>query len=81
MLQQLVSVIGAGLVLLAYALSQGGRLRHTDLAYGLMNFLGASLLTWVAIVDRRLGFILLESVWAVLSLVPLVPRRRGVTGP
>ena len=76
MLQQLISVAGAGLVLLAYALAQTGRLRPADVTYGLMNFLGATLLTWVAVVDRRAGFILLESAWAVLSLLPLL-RRKG----
>jgi hypothetical protein len=71
-LYQIVSVVGATLVLLAYALSQSGRLKPTDLVYGVMNFVGASLLTWVAVVDWRVGFILLESIWAVLSLVPLI---------
>jgi hypothetical protein len=65
---------------MAYALAQTDRLRPTDVAYGLMNFLGASLLTWVAVVDRRAGFILLESVWAVLSLLPLIRRRRHLAG-
>jgi len=73
-LYQIVSVVGATLVLLAYALSQAGRLKPADLAYGVMNFVGASLLTWVAVVDWRVGFILLESVWAVLSLMPLLRR-------
>ncbi|MEJ2204138.1 MAG: hypothetical protein P8170_08510 [Gemmatimonadota bacterium] len=81
MLYQLVSVLGAALVLLAYGLSQAGRLRPTDVAYGLMNLIGASLLTWIAVVDRRLGFILLESVWAALSLLPLIRRKARLAVP
>jgi hypothetical protein len=72
---QALSLIGALLVLGAFALLNTGRLRPTDLSYGLANFVGASLLAWVAVVDRRVGFILLESAWAVLSLLPLIRRR------
>jgi hypothetical protein len=73
---QLVSLVGAALILVAYALNQAGRVRPSDTAYMLMNFVGAALLAWVAVVDRRVGFILLEGAWAVLSLVPLVRERR-----
>jgi hypothetical protein len=75
---QFVSLAGAVLILAAYALSQAGRLGPRDVSYMVMNVVGASLLTWVAVVDRRVGFILLEGAWAVLSLVPLLRvRRRG----
>jgi hypothetical protein len=73
---QLVSLAGAVLILLAYALNQGGRLGPSDTAYMLMNLVGASLLAWVAVIDRRAGFILLEGAWAVLSLLPLLRRGR-----
>ena len=75
MFLQALSLIGALLVLGAFALVNTGRVRPTDLSYGLANFVGASLLAWVAIVDRRVGFILLESAWAVLSLLPLIRSR------
>lgn len=74
---QAISVVGAVLVLLAYGLINAGRIRATDLAYVAMNFVGSGLLAWVAVVDRRAGFILLESAWALMSLVPLLRRRKG----
>ncbi len=81
MLHQVVSVVGALLILAAYALSQAGRLRPSDVSYAVLNFVGAGLLTWVAVVDRRAGFILLEGSWALLSLLPLAwSRRPGVDG-
>lgn len=77
MFYQVVSLAGAVLILLAYALNQGGRLGPSDTGYMLMNLVGASLLAWVAVIDRRAGFILLEGAWAVLSLLPLLRRGRG----
>lgn len=79
MFLQLVSLAGAVLILLAYGLSQTGRLGPHDSAYMVMNLVGAALLTWVAVVDRRAGFIVLEGTWAILSLVPLVRGRRRPT--
>ena len=81
-LYQALSLIVAALVLRAFGLLNAGRLRHTDVSYGLMNFVGAALLTWVAVVDRRAGFIILESTWALISLAPLfrtapAPRQAG----
>jgi hypothetical protein len=75
MLEQLVSLVGAALVLAAYAGLQSGRLDRESAAFCLMNFVGSGLLTWIAVVDRRAGFILLEGLWALLSLIPLVTRR------
>jgi len=71
---QALSLAGALLVLGAFGLLNAGRLKPSDLAYVLMNFIGASLLTWVAVEDRRVGFILLESTWALMSLLPLLRR-------
>ncbi|GMV04944.1 MAG: hypothetical protein AMXMBFR53_12240 [Gemmatimonadota bacterium] len=79
MFYQALSLVGALLVLGAFGLLNAGRQKPADLSYVLMNFVGASLLTWVAVADRRVGFILLESTWALMSLLPLL-RRRGKAG-
>jgi len=38
------------------------------------------LLLWVALVDRRWGFILLEAVWALVSIPPLLRRSSAAAG-
>ena len=82
-LVQLISVVGALMVLAAYAAYQRGRLGRDDVLYNLLNVAGPALLTWVAVLDRRWGFILLEGVWALLSVRPLLRawRRRATTPP
>ena len=80
MFYQLLSLVGAAFVLGAYAALQAGRLDRTDRSFNLFNFVGSALLTWVAVVDRRAGFIALEGLWAIFSLVPLL-RGGGRTRP
>lgn len=72
MLYQLISVAGAVMILIAYAGNQRGWMDRRDVRYNLLNLVGSALLAWVAIVDRRLGFIGLESAWALLSIPPLI---------
>lgn len=74
MLHQIASVIGALLVLAAYGALQTGRLARETRLFSVLNFVGSALLTWVAIVDQRLGFILLEAVWALLSIPGMLRR-------
>jgi uncharacterized membrane protein len=73
---QVVSVAGAVMVLVGYAALQRGALSREDRLFNLLNFVGSALLAWIAIVDRRWGFILLEVIWALLSLPPLLRRAR-----
>ena len=73
--QQAVAVVGALLVLAGYLALQTGRLGRESRVFNALNFFGSALLTWVAIVDRRWGFILLEGVWALLSVPAMVWRR------
>jgi hypothetical protein len=76
MLFQATSLLGAFMVLGAYLALQRGWLRGDDRVFNVLNFVGAGMLTWVAVEDRRIGFILLEGAWALLSL-PGALRRRG----
>jgi len=77
---QLLSLTGAACILTAYVANQRGRLGPDRRLYSVLNLVGALLLLWVAIVDLRWGFILLEAVWAAVSIPPLLrPRTPAAT--
>ena len=42
-----------------------------------MNLLGSGVLTAIAVIERQWGFLLLEGVWALMSLWGLVAILRG----
>ncbi|MGI9627573.1 MAG: CBU_0592 family membrane protein [Longimicrobiales bacterium] len=79
MLLQVISMIGATLILGAYVANQKGWSGPTKALYNASNLAGALLLGWVAVADQRMGFILLEAVWAIVSIPPLFKSLR-VTG-
>lgn len=79
-MQQLLGLIGAVLILLPFAASQTGRLSTTTVLYQLPNLLGSLLLTAVAVVSRQYGFVLLEGVWAIMSVVGLIKVQRASSG-
>ncbi len=72
MFYQIVSLVGACMILGAYAANQRGLLGPQHRLYSALNLLGALLLGWVAILDQRWGFILLEAAWVMVSLPPLI---------
>jgi hypothetical protein len=73
---QVLSLLGALLVLGAFVQQQRGRWKSDGPAYLWLNLAGAAALTVVAVWDRRVGFVLLESVWAIVSLLSLVKASR-----
>ena len=70
-----MSVTGAVLVLVAFACLQTGKLDRRDIWFNVLNFVGSMLLGFVALHDRRWGFIGLEFIWAALSVPPLFHRK------
>ena len=76
---QVIQLIGAFLILIPFAAVQLRRLQVTTVAYQLLNLLGSSALTFVAVSQQQYGFILLEGIWAIMSFVGLVQLRRRVT--
>ncbi len=74
---QAISVVGALLILLAYAANQFGWTDASNLLYQVANLVGSAILTAVAVIEFQLGFILLEGVWALMSLWGIVSILRG----
>lgn len=72
-----VGTLGAGAVILAYALLQLGRWRSEDLIYSTINALGAGLILVSLAVEPNVPSIFIESFWLLISLVGLLRARRG----
>ena len=78
---QLVSIIGALAVLGAFAADQFGWVDPGRLSYALANFVGAGILTAVAVVEGQVGFVLLQGAWSLISLWGMFVILRGRPGP
>lgn len=68
MINQIISIVGAMMILGAYIAFQRGWLGKKDRAYHALNLVGSALLTFIAVGDGRIGFIILEGVWALISI-------------
>lgn len=76
---QLVQIAGSLLILAAFAASQAGRLPIDSQLYLVLNFIGSAILAVLAWIDQQWGFLLLEGVWAIVSLWSLMQLMRGRT--
>lgn len=66
-MDQIVQIVGAMLILAAYAGAQMGRLDQRSLSYLWLNLVGSVILAVLAAVESQYGFLLLEAVWAIFS--------------
>jgi hypothetical protein len=78
---QFAQVVGALLILAAYAAAQFGRLSTHSRGYLLLNIAGSGILAVLALDGRQWGFVLLEGVWALLSLWGLAAGLLGKQSP
>ena len=74
---QAISVLGALAILLAYAANQFRLLGPSNFSYALLNFVGSLVLAVIAVIEVQWGFILLEGVWALVSLWGIITILRG----
>jgi hypothetical protein len=66
-MDQVIQVIGALLILVAYAAAQFRWLDQHSRSYLVLNLLGCGVLTVLAWTEEQWGFLLLETVWALVS--------------
>ncbi len=71
---QIVQVVGALLILAGFILSQRNLLDADSYLYLNLNLTGAAILAVLAFQSQRWGFVLLESVWALVALAGLILR-------
>lgn len=66
-MDQLIQIIGALLILAGFAAVQFERMRPDSRLYLALNLVGSAILAVLAWVESQWGFLLLESVWAIVS--------------
>lgn len=67
MVDQLIQIVGAILILAAFAGAQFGRLDQRSVTYLVLNLIGSAILAVLAAMDSQYGFLLLEGAWALVS--------------
>ena len=77
-MDQVIQVVGALLILAGFTAAQFGWLRVDSLTYLVLNLVGSVVLAWLAFVEHQWGFVLLETVWALVSGWSLVRLSRGL---
>ena len=73
-----IGFIGVFQILLAYILNVIGKLENKDLAFILLNLIGAGMACLASILMEYLPFILLEGVWAFVSLISLLKYKKQI---
>jgi hypothetical protein len=76
-MDQVVQIVGALLILVAFAAAQFGAMDPHSRLYLVLNLAGSVILAGLAWHEQLWGFLLLEGVWAVVSLWGLIQLQRG----
>jgi len=71
-----IGSLGVFLILLAYFLNIIGLLQSKHIAFILLNLIGSSMACLASVLLKYWPFIVLEGVWALVSLYALIRYRR-----
>ena len=74
-----IGFIGVFLILLAFILNISGKVERNDLRFILFNLIGAGLACYASVLMDYMPFVLLEGVWALVSIIALLKyiKRQG----
>lgn len=72
LLRQIASFVGAMLILFAYAGHQMKWIDSNKPSYNILNAVGSGILAYIAFHPFQIGFIVLEGVWALISIYALL---------
>ena len=64
----LIGASGACLILIGFILEQTHRIKDTSLSYDILNLIGSALLIVYALLLKSYPFLVLNGVWALVSL-------------
>jgi len=76
-----IQIVGSLLILVPFVLTQLRRMKSSGRAYLLLNLIGSTVLAIDAGVHAQWGFLLLEGVWAIVSLIGLVRSASAASDP
>ena len=80
-MDQAVQVFGSLLILAAFVAAQRGRLTTDSRLYLWLNLVGAAILAVLAAREEQYGFLLLETVWALVAGYALLSSRAARPKP
>jgi protein-S-isoprenylcysteine O-methyltransferase Ste14 len=75
-MDQLIQIVGALLILVAFGAVQFNRMSPNSSLYLALNLVGSIILAVLALAASQWGFVLLESVWAIVSAWSLITTLR-----
>jgi hypothetical protein len=78
-MEQLIQIAGAIMILIGYVATQRDLISQHSILYLVLNLLGSAVLGVIALLGSNWGFLLLEGVWALVSLWSLIQVLRGRT--
>ena len=73
--EQALSFAGAMLILVAYLGHQLKWMNPQGAAYNLLNIVGSAILCYVAFFPFKLGFVVLEGAWVLISIYAMIRNR------
>ena len=72
MWEQIISLLGAAMILTAFGGQQAHKLKQDGISYLLLNLFGGAILAIIAFRIRQIGLTAVESAWTLISLYGLL---------